>query len=163
VAECFHRVPVEAGDAMFLPSGRVHAIGSGLVIFEIQQNSDTTFRVFDWNRKDSSGKARPLQVAESLQCIDFADFEPQVVHSRGPRQTLADDPLFRVEMLEVDPAKSLTLTLKSALVLAVIEGNISIGNNLSLAAGQFCLLPASISHVPVQSRKPAKVLLAETR
>jgi mannose-6-phosphate isomerase len=50
VAECFHRVSVKAGDAMFLPSGRVHAIGSGLVIFEIQQNSDTTFRVFDWNR-----------------------------------------------------------------------------------------------------------------
>jgi mannose-6-phosphate isomerase class I len=50
VADCFHRVPVRAGDTMFLPSGRVHAIGDGLVIFEIQQNSDTTYRVFDWNR-----------------------------------------------------------------------------------------------------------------
>ena len=48
VADCFHRVPVKTGDAMFLPSGRVHAIGSRLVIFEIQQNSDTTYRVFDW-------------------------------------------------------------------------------------------------------------------
>ena len=50
VAECFHRIPVKTGDAMFLPSGRVHAIGAGNVIFEIQQNSDTTYRVFDWNR-----------------------------------------------------------------------------------------------------------------
>ena len=50
VAECFHRVSVRPGDAMFLPSGRVHALGAGLVIFEIQQNSDTTYRVFDWNR-----------------------------------------------------------------------------------------------------------------
>jgi len=58
VAECFHRVPVRAGDTMFLPSGRVHAIGAGLVIFEIQQNSDTTYRVFDWNRVGTDGKPR---------------------------------------------------------------------------------------------------------
>src|SRR3954468_15315363 len=98
VAECFHRVPVKAGDTMFLPSGRVHAIGAGLVIFEIQQNSDTTYRVFDWNRKDASGKTRPLQVAESLECIDFNDFEPEPIHSRGARNTLVEDPLFSVEV-----------------------------------------------------------------
>ena len=63
VAECFHRLPVQAGDAMFLPSGRVHAIGAGLVIFEIQQNSDTTYRVFDWNRVGLDGKPRELHVA----------------------------------------------------------------------------------------------------
>ena len=76
VAECFHRVPVRAGDAMFLPSGRVHAIGAGLVIFEIQQNSDTTYRVFDWNRVGLDGKPRELHVAQSLASIDFNDFEP---------------------------------------------------------------------------------------
>ena len=58
VAECFHRIPVKAGDTMFLPSGRVHAIGDGLVIFEIQQNSDTTYRVFDWNRVGLDGQPR---------------------------------------------------------------------------------------------------------
>ena len=63
VAECFHRIPVRAGDAMFLPSGRVHAIGDGLVIFEIQQNSDTTYRVFDWNRVGLDGKPRELRGA----------------------------------------------------------------------------------------------------
>jgi mannose-6-phosphate isomerase len=66
VAECFHRLPTEAGLAMFLPSGRVHAIGSGNLILEIQQNSDTTYRVYDWNRKDDSGKARALHVKEAL-------------------------------------------------------------------------------------------------
>ena len=58
VADCFHRVPVKVGDTMFLPSGRVHAIGAGLVIFEIQQNSDTTYRLFDWNRMGTGWRSR---------------------------------------------------------------------------------------------------------
>src|SRR5208282_2442170 len=58
VAECFHRLQVRAGDALFLPSGRVHALGAGLVVFEIQQNSDTTYRVFDWDRVGLDGKPR---------------------------------------------------------------------------------------------------------
>src|SRR5687767_1695966 len=78
VEECFHTIPVRTGDTMFLPSGRVHAIGAGLVIFEIQQNSDTTFRVFDWNRVGLDGRPRDLHVAESLQSIDFDDVEPSL-------------------------------------------------------------------------------------
>ena len=58
VAECFHRLAVEKSDVMFLPSGRVHALGAGSVIFEIQQNSDTTYRVFDWNRAGLDGRPR---------------------------------------------------------------------------------------------------------
>ena len=58
---------------MFLPSGRCHAIGGGNVIFEIQQNSDTTYRVFDWNRVEADGKPRQLHIPESLASIDFED------------------------------------------------------------------------------------------
>jgi len=76
VVDCFHRIEVRHGDAMFLPSGRVHALGAGNVIFEIQQNSDTTYRVFDWNRVGLDGQARALHVEQSLACIDFNDFEP---------------------------------------------------------------------------------------
>ena len=79
VADCFHRLKVQAGDAMFLPSGRVHAIGAGLVIFEIQQNSDTTYRVFDWNRIGLDGKPRELHVIQSLASINFNDFEPSLI------------------------------------------------------------------------------------
>jgi mannose-6-phosphate isomerase len=79
VADCFHRIPVHAGDAMFLPSGRVHALGADIMIFEIQQNSDTTYRVFDWNRVDAAGKPRQLHLAESLKSIDFADFQPSLL------------------------------------------------------------------------------------
>ena len=79
VAECFHRIPVKRADAMFLPSGRLHALGAETVIFEIQQNSDTTYRVFDWNRLDRDGKARQLHLPQSLASIDFADFEPSLL------------------------------------------------------------------------------------
>ena len=85
VADCFHRLPVKPGDVMFLPSGRVHAIGAGLVLFEIQQNSDTTFRVFDWNRPGLDGQPRELHVEQSLQCIDFNDFEPSLAKIEAQR------------------------------------------------------------------------------
>lgn len=76
VADQVHAITVQAGDSIFIPSGRLHAIGAGLLIFEIQQNSDTTYRVFDWNRVGLDGKARELHVAESLASIDFSDTEP---------------------------------------------------------------------------------------
>jgi mannose-6-phosphate isomerase len=161
VAECFHRVPVRAGDAMFLPSGRVHAIGAGLVIFEIQQNSDTTYRVFDWNRKDAAGKSRPLHIAESIECIDFKDFEPEVIHSQGAAQTLVDDPLFRVEVAQLNPGAPITMPSNRALILALIEGNAFVGNErLALSTGQFCLIPASLSRITVETERSGRVLLA---
>src|SRR4051812_146413 len=108
VAECFHQLPVHEGDSLFLPSGRVHALGKGLVIFEFQQNSDTTYRVFDWNRVDASGKPRQLHVEESLQCIDFEDFEPSLTNGESKRLTdrvltrpLARHALFAVDVLDV--------------------------------------------------------------
>ncbi len=109
VADCFHRIPVRAGDAMFLPSGRVHAIGDGLVIFEIQQNSDTTYRVFDWNRVGLDGKPRELHVAQSLASIDFNDFEPKLADAKFhgndfvKTRQLVFDPLFSVEHWEMMP------------------------------------------------------------
>src|SRR5690349_22013811 len=92
---------------MFLPSGRVHAIGAGIVIFEIQQNSDTTYRVFDWNRVGLDGKPRELHITESLASIDFNDFEPGLVPGGFPgdasmkRRSLVRDSLFTVEELEL--------------------------------------------------------------
>jgi mannose-6-phosphate isomerase len=71
VAELLVKVPVEAGQCHFLPSGTAHSIGAGLLIAEIQTPSDTTYRVFDWNRVDDTGKARQLHIEEALQSINF--------------------------------------------------------------------------------------------
>ena len=74
-----HQISVKTDDAIFLPSGRLHAIGAGNLIVEIQQNSDTTYRVFDWNRAQKGGVPRKLHIAEALQCIDFSDREPSLL------------------------------------------------------------------------------------
>src|SRR4029453_17011243 len=73
IAEYVHRIRVRTGDAMFLPAGRLHAVGEGNLLVEIQQSSDTTYRVFDWNRVDDQGRPRQLHVDQALQCIDFND------------------------------------------------------------------------------------------
>jgi len=115
VAQCFHRIPVKEGDAMFLPSGRVHALGAGTVIFEIQQNSDTTYRVFDWNRVGADGKARALHVAQSLASIDFGDFEPallprtETAAQPGTIRPLARNELFEVSLRKLAAGEQLVL------------------------------------------------------
>ena len=83
VAELVHEIPVKRGDHIFIPSGRLHAIGGGLLIYEIQQNSDTTYRVFDWNRQGLDGKPRALHVKESLASIDYDDIEPCIDQAQG--------------------------------------------------------------------------------
>jgi mannose-6-phosphate isomerase len=83
VAEQVHEIPVKTGDHIFIPSGRLHAIGGGLLIYEIQQNSDTTYRVFDWNRLGLDGKPRELHVEESLASIDYDDIEPSMDVANG--------------------------------------------------------------------------------
>lgn len=80
IAGCVHHVDARTGDSLFVPSGRLHALGGGLLVYEIQQNSDTTYRVFDWNRLGLDGKPRALHVDESLQSIDFTDVEPALSH-----------------------------------------------------------------------------------
>jgi mannose-6-phosphate isomerase len=149
VAECFHRVPVQPGDSMFLPSGRVHAIGAGLVIFEIQQNSDTTYRVFDWNRVGLDGKPRELHVPQSLASIDFNDFEPALVSGAevvGPNfrsRLLVQHPLFVVEQFHVTNTGSIKLPSGRMQIIGVVNGEVRAGE-ATLRAGEFCLLPASL-------------------
>ena len=154
VAECFHRVPVTAGDTMFLPSGRVHAIGAGLVIFEIQQNSDTTYRVFDWNRVGTDGKPRELHVAESLASIDFDDFAPalasdpvQAVGSHHAKPLVRHD-LFKVTLNRFGVSSSISVNSTEAVIIGAVKNRTVIANSngpgAELAPGQFCLIPAGV-------------------
>lgn len=72
VGQCLHAFRPQPGDFLFLPAGTVHAAGGGLVFLEIQQSSDATFRLFDWNRLGTDGRARALHRAEALECIDWS-------------------------------------------------------------------------------------------
>jgi mannose-6-phosphate isomerase len=171
VAECFQQVEVRSGDAMFLPSGRVHAIGAGLVIFEIQQNSDTTFRVFDWNRTDASGKARQLHIAESLRSIDFSDFCPQPIRQETGVfteanmhiQTLVEDSLFSVEAVTCASGCHIEYAPGIPRIIGVIEGEVRVAHPkhpLDLKAGDFCLIPAAIDQARLEMSGAAKFLAA---
>lgn len=169
VADCFHRLAAKAGDAMFLPSGRVHAIGAGLVIFEIQQNSDTTYRVFDWNRVGLDGKPRALHIKESLASIDFQDFEPGIIKTQFAASNgletrpLVNDALFSVDVVRIAREKTATLKSDRLQVVGVLTGELGLrsksSENLSLGPGQFCLIPACVESVELSTHHEGTTFL----
>jgi mannose-6-phosphate isomerase len=155
VAECIHRVTVTQGSAMFVPSGRVHGIGAGCVIFEIQQNSDTTYRVFDWNRVGADGKPRALHKEESLMSINFNDPEPPLVDSayegtpEFQTRPLASCPYFDVAAVKLSRRISISTDSRPTIV-AVSGGELSLlsgHDGRILRAGDFCLLPACLGEI----------------
>ena len=170
VAECFHRIAVRRGDTMFLPSGRVHAIGAGLVIFEIQQNSDTTYRVFDWNRMGLDGKPRELHVDQSLASIDFDDFEPRLSdaawQTRGTVRwrTVVRHPLFTVDEMRVSDVRELPLRPGRLRVVAVVAGAVQargVGGAVRVQAGGFVVLPASLQGPALDADADTGLLIVE--
>lgn len=138
VEELIHRLPTRAGDAIFIPSGRIHAIGAGNVIFEVQQNSDTTYRVFDWNRLGLDGKPRELHIGESLASTDFDDAEPQLATPNG--ETVVECEYFRVERWAISGARPCGTASRFA-VFMVIEGEIECGS-ARFGPGALFLVPA---------------------
>ena len=143
-----HQLTPKAGDALFVPSGRLHAIGAGLVIFEIQQNSDTTYRVYDW------GRPREIHVEQSLQCIDFRDFEPAFVDSHD--EVLVACEHFVCARLTLDTPRPLQCN-GSFHIIAAVDRPVNV-NDETLAAGQFALVPASLGQFTLQPRGQATVL-----
>jgi mannose-6-phosphate isomerase len=139
VAELLHRIPVRTGDALFIPSGRVHAIGAGSLILEVQQNSDTTYRVFDWNRVGPDGRQRALHIDESLQSIDFGDHEPRV--SSAPRnEQIAECDYFRVEKWDLTGPRR--ASDRQCAIFAVVNAEVDCAGRV-FQPGEFFLVPAS--------------------
>ena len=138
VEECLHVLPTHDGDSIFIPSGRLHAIGEGNLIVEIQQNSDTTYRVFDWNRAGLDGRPRELHVEESMESTDFADFEPHLAHTATG--VVAECEHFRVERKSLTSAQVLQKADDFALVTLV--GGAAACGGRTLRPGDFLLLPA---------------------
>jgi mannose-6-phosphate isomerase len=139
LAEVVHVIHPRTGDCLFIPSGRIHAIGAGLLIYEIQQNSDTTYRVFDWNRVGLDGKPRQLHIAESLASIDFTDFEPAM------QPAVTNGPLVSCEFFDVrlcSTTEQLGLEGEN-LTLAVTQGQLDLAGE-TFRAGDFAIIPSSM-------------------
>ena len=140
VADLIHHIPVKKGDAFFIPSGRIHAIGTGNLIFEVQQNSDTTYRVFDWNRLGLDGKPRALHVEESLQSIDFDDPEPGIVEPHG--ETIVECEFFRVEKWTLTGPRC--AGGPGFVIITVIAGRLECAGR-EFGMGEFFLIPAALA------------------
>jgi mannose-6-phosphate isomerase len=158
VADCVHAVRMKTGGAMFLPSGRFHAIGAGNLLVEVQQNSDTTYRVFDWNRVDDQGKPRQLHVNQALQCIDFNDVEPKPVEPSG--ELLARHQFFEVQKWNLESARDIAPLGEFAIVLCLTGALQSAG--VAFTPGNFFLVPASLQDRSIHPRGKGPSLLRIT-
>jgi mannose-6-phosphate isomerase len=150
VEPLLHRFPARPGDCIFIPAGTVHAIGAGVLLAEVQQTSDATFRVFDWGRLGPDGKPRKLHIAEALASTDYqAGPVAPVVPQREPfaggvRERLSRCDHFDLERLrfsgqvQVGSFERFTIVIALAEAVDVIHG----GNRYPLGFGQTCLLPA---------------------
>jgi mannose-6-phosphate isomerase len=158
VAEYVHKIRVKTGDAMFLPAGRLHAVGEGNLLVEIQQNSDTTYRVFDWNRADKNGNARQLHVEQALQCIDFNDVAPNLVESQS--ELLVRHELFEVQKWSLDSPREISSQGQFAIVCC-LSGSFRCGD-ADLLPGEFFLVPAFLPDYQLQPQRKGTSLLRIT-
>ena len=161
---CFTPLP---GDGVFLPAGTVHALGGGVVVFEVQQNSDVTLRLYDWGRVDArTGRPRALQVDRAIGCIDFAEdgagLVAPVVEAEAPvrRERLFDCEYFRLWRLRGE--SPFTVGAAGApRVLVLIEGAGRVeygGATYAIAKGEVWLLPAAVGACAFQPRGAVSLL-----
>jgi mannose-6-phosphate isomerase len=158
-------LPVKAGDVVNIPAGLVHAIGPGLVICEVQQNSDTTYRVFDYNRRDAQGLTRPLHTDKALDVISFDRSGPALIRGvtvRSPglaQRSLVLNRYFLVEELAVDGSAAFAAEDTRFVCLTVLAGQGQLDwdgsgpeGPMPLTMGESILLPAGLSRWQISGR-----------
>jgi mannose-6-phosphate isomerase len=158
-----HRILVHKGDSIFVPSGRLHAIDAGNLILEIQQNSDTTYRVYDWGRVGLDGKPRQLHIEESLKSINFADAEPAPIAASPMPTTLAEAPPFRLRRVPLAAGQALTFSAgEQPHLLSVVEGTLSTDDpaHPELERGANALIPLAAA-VSLRALSACVILVVE--
>lgn len=147
--------PVKAGDTYFIPAGAIHAIGKGVLLAEIQQTSDVTYRVYDFNRVDSEGKSRELHTDLAIDAIDFSPSDAYNITKsavEGEAVELQSCKYFASELRSVNGSIELELSSRDSFTIFVcISGSLTIkseGNeDVELSRGESVLLPNSLSYV----------------
>lgn len=163
--EILHAVPAEKGGAAFVPGGRVHAIDAGCLILEIQQNSNTTYRVYDWGRVGNDGKPREMHVEKALQVIDFEDAEDPVcapVQVSANIRNICTSDFFVLDELTVDGTVDQLADGQSFHALFSADGAYEIiygdGGVASVAKGESVLIPAALGSYSLKSKERITVL-----
>lgn len=165
-----HEVPVHSGDFICVPSGSLHAILGGLLIAEIQQNSDVTYRVYDWNRLGKDGKPRPLHIEKALDVINFEQVEPDlplpasIGDADGVRRwELCTNQYFTVERLALDDGARFTGNCngRTLEIWGCISGKATINggdHEISIPSVTFSLLPAAMGPFAVEAQGACTLL-----
>jgi len=165
VANLLQFYPVKKGELFFIPAGTVHALGKGVRIAEIQQPSDITYRIFDWNRVDEQGMPRELHVAEALDAIHFDDKEVYKIEYEEKNNTTSN--LFRSDFFNINaiifdkPLQKNYTNIDSFVVYICIEGEVHLfGEDFHeiLYAGETVLIPAAISEINLVPNIQSRVL-----
>jgi mannose-6-phosphate isomerase len=156
-----HRFPVAEGDSILVRSGQIHAIDGGNLILEIQQNSDTTYRVYDWGRLGLDGRPRQMHVEQSLASIKWDDFEPAPVRAAPTSGVIADCPEFRIRRVVLDAGEALDFPAREqARILSVVTGELHGPGKLVLTRGDNAVLPYA-GTFSFRAAAPALVLVTE--
>lgn len=164
--EIMNFVEVKKEDVFFMPSGRVHALGPGILLAEIQQTSDTTYRIYDWDRVDADGKSRELHLDEAMQAIDFElydNYKTQYSKSTNDTNKIIDSPFFITNLLHLNKGIEKNYEeLDSFVILLAAEGSFRysdpFGNSGEIKAGESLLLPAVQSHIGLHPIGECKIL-----
>jgi mannose-6-phosphate isomerase len=172
LSEYLHRLPIAEGDAICVPTGTIHALLEGAVVAEIQQNSDTTYRVYDWDRLGADGKPRPLHVEQALDVINFdmvrpGAYTPDVI-SNGDgvrRAEISRCRYFVVEEVRLEKGAAYEGRCDGATfeIWGCVSGQAQVGwtgDPLDLPAIRFCLLPATLGAFTVRAQGPTTLLRA---
>lgn len=166
IMEVLKRYNVTAGDVFFLPAGRVHAIGAGCFIAEIQQTSNITYRIYDYNRKGADGKGRELHTELAKDAIDYtfqSDYRTHYTSQPGAAVELVQCPYFTTRLLETEtPMMRDYATLDSFVVYICMAGSVELrddnGNELTVSQGQTVLFPATTQSVTLKPAPQTKLL-----
>ncbi|HEY1769177.1 MAG TPA: type I phosphomannose isomerase catalytic subunit [Chthoniobacterales bacterium] len=158
LARCLNRVAAKKDDVFFVPSGRLHAIGGGNLIVEIQQNSDTTYRVFDWNRRDENGQSRTLHLEDAMRAINFHDHEPAPIQPDDELLVTSAD--FAVEKWDLKTARRAS-DLREFAIFVCLSGEFEVGDE-QIRRGEFFLTPAFAHEMKLRPMTPSASVLRVT-
>ena len=166
IADLLADYPIQAGDCFFLPAGRVHSIGAGTLIAEIQQTSDITYRIYDFNRCDAQGRRRELHTELAKGAIDYTvlpDYQTHYMPQPNRPVELVRCPYFTTEIFDLTQPLEMSLTeLDSFVVLMCVAGGATVtddrGETTTLWQGETLLVPASAQHLRIEPGPTAKLL-----
>lgn len=166
-AEVLHTADIAAGDVFYVPAGRVHGIGAGAFVAEIQQTSDITYRIFDYNRKDANGHTRELHTTQAMDAINFSDVQDDFrTHYEAdvnePVEVVAT-PYFTTSIYDMTEEITCDYSeLDSFVIFICVEGACHMmdneGNEIDLQAGETVLLPATTQGLSIVPQEKVKLL-----